>query len=64
MLLIGGINEENRHRRYFRRIDTNGSSLAFWAAVLAQSQFRSSNAEHVNVWQYIMANSPGYLGLK
>jgi hypothetical protein len=35
-------------------IETNGSSLAFWAAVLTQSQFRSSNEEHVNVWKYLM----------
>lgn len=42
-------------------IETNGSSLAFWAAVLAQTQFRSSNAKHVSIWQYITANSPRHL---
>lgn len=35
-----------RHFSRYRHVETNGSSLAFWAATLAGADFTSSNPEH------------------
>jgi hypothetical protein len=32
-------------------IETNGSSLAFWAAILSGAQFKSSNRDHMALWR-------------
>ncbi|HEY8876213.1 MAG TPA: hypothetical protein VIN03_01535, partial [Roseateles sp.] len=37
----------------YREIDTNGSSLAFWAAVLCGAHFSSSNPQHVDAWRVL-----------
>jgi hypothetical protein len=38
----------------YSRIRTNGSSLAFWAAVLGCIEFESSNGAHVELWRYLL----------
>jgi hypothetical protein len=40
----------------YRRVDTNGSSLAFWAATLANADFTSTNPEHVKIWRLLNAH--------
>jgi hypothetical protein len=37
----------------YEHIATNGSSLAFWAAVLADAQLESSNPDHMDIWRLI-----------
>jgi hypothetical protein len=37
----------------YRSISTNGSSLAFWAAVLGRAEFQSSNSKHVEIWRQL-----------
>ncbi|HXF93575.1 MAG TPA: hypothetical protein VNK46_12515 [Nitrospiraceae bacterium] len=39
----------------YKRIVTNGSSLAFWAAVLARADFSTSNLEHMKIWKYLVS---------
>jgi len=39
---------------HYSRIRTNGSSLAFWAAVLGRIEFESSNSAHVELWRYLL----------
>lgn len=41
----------------YRLVDTNGSSLAFWAATLSGAQFTSSNAEHAAAWRLLASAS-------
>lgn len=40
----------------YRSVDTNGSSLAFWAATLSNAKFTSTNADHVNAWRMLSAH--------
>lgn len=37
----------------YKSISTNGSTLAFWAAVFRRAQFHSTNQEHVAIWQLL-----------
>lgn len=37
----------------YGRITTNGSSLAFWAAILSNADFESSNTEHIRIWRLL-----------
>lgn len=34
----------------YRRISTNGSTLAFWAAILSDAQLETTNMEHMKIW--------------
>jgi len=44
-------------------ISTNGSTLAFWAAVLRGAKFQSSNLEHMGIWQLLMHAESGHDGV-
>lgn len=37
----------------YKRIDTNGSSLAFWAAVLSRAELVTSNSDHEAIWRLL-----------
>lgn len=37
----------------YEAISTNGSTLAFWAAVIRGAQFHSTNQEHVAIWRLL-----------
>lgn len=37
----------------YDRISTNGSTLAFWAAVLARVEFTSTNKDHEELWHLL-----------
>jgi hypothetical protein len=40
----------------YRAIETNGSSLAFWVSVLADSHLITSNLEHQKIYDYLKNN--------
>ena len=42
----------------YKMIQTNGSTLAFWAAVLSRAHFESSNLEHVALWRLFTEQQP------
>jgi hypothetical protein len=37
----------------YKNIETNGSSLALWAAVLSPAEFQSSNLGHMEIWRFL-----------
>ena len=37
----------------YKQVVTNGSSLAFWSAVLSGADFSTSNLEHMKIWKYL-----------
>lgn len=41
----------------YSRISTNGSSLAFWSAVLSNASFESSNVDHNDLWRLLTIHS-------
>lgn len=44
----------------YETISTNGSTLAFWAAVIRGAQLKSTNEEHVAIWHLLLqAGSQG-----
>jgi len=38
----------------YETISTNGSTLAFWAAVIRGAQLKSTNQEHVAIWRLLL----------
>jgi hypothetical protein len=41
----------------YARVSTNGSSLAFWGAVIGNNELESSNLEHMAIWRLLTAQS-------
>jgi len=46
-----------RHFSSYEHIDTNGSSLAFWAATLANAKFNSTNPHHVEACRILQQST-------
>lgn len=43
----------------YEAISTNGSTLAFWAAVIRGAQLQSTNQEHVAIWRLLLQAGGG-----